>query len=48
MIVPAAIQQPQAKGRKLWLKYLKSFWLKDMSEGAGKALAEVSARKNER
>ena len=39
MTVPAGIQQSQAIGRKLWLKYLKNFWLKDTSEVSGKTLA---------
>ena len=39
MFVPAGIQQSHAKERKLWLKYLKKFWLENTSEEFGKTQA---------
>jgi len=43
-----AFNQCQAKGRRLWLKYLKSFPLKGTSEEDSKVLAEVLAQNIER
>ena len=43
-----AVNNARQKEKRLWLKYLKSFLLRDMSEEGGKVLAEMLARKIER